>query len=366
LKDKTAPAHYTKDAVTVDADLKEWPDSMFLSVAGSAGRARFASAWTKEYLYFAIQVEDDYLFSDVDTTRRYFPFKNNDTTGYLPLWLGDFTELCFNPKNIYNSIRSKSHKEVLFSIQGIAEANNTDFIEERVYLWGNNIKTAYQLKGSLNKHDDMDTGYVIETAIPWSDLDVKPASGLSIGFDFFYQDFSEKGSKAIRETWSGISAVNNDNPSEWGKLTLVKEKSWLFTFLIILICITAAGFGIILLRWNKSRLDKEKPVVTSESIQRAITFIQENYSKEMSLSEIAKAASLSPTWLSTAFKKEVKIGLSQYIMEFRIKKSCELLLNTKKSVTEIAYLTGFKDQSHFTKIFKKLKKTTPSEFRQNS
>jgi AraC-like DNA-binding protein len=50
----------------------------------------------------------------------------------------------------------------------------------------------------------------------------------------------------------------------------------------------------------------------------------------------------------------------------RIEKAIELLKDPKNSLADIAYLTGFSDQSHFTRIFKKFTGKNPSEFRKTS
>jgi YesN/AraC family two-component response regulator len=57
------------------------------------------------------------------------------------------------------------------------------------------------------------------------------------------------------------------------------------------------------------------------------------------------------------------MSFGDYIRKHRIEKAKELMANSQYSLTEIAYLTGFSDQSHFTRIFKKHTGKNPSSYR---
>jgi len=86
----------------------------------------------------------------------------------------------------------------------------------------------------------------------------------------------------------------------------------------------------------------------------------------LNLKEISKELDLNPSYLSREFSKYFdNLSYGEYIRKLRIEKAVELLENSNRTLTEIAYLTGFSDQSHFTRIFKKLKGQNPSEFRKN-
>jgi AraC-like DNA-binding protein len=68
--------------------------------------------------------------------------------------------------------------------------------------------------------------------------------------------------------------------------------------------------------------------------------------------------------LSREFSKYFnKLSFGDYIRKQRIEKAIELMQTKKYSLTEIAYLTGFSDQSHFTRIFKKHTGKNPSSYR---
>ncbi|MFC0183310.1 hypothetical protein SAMN04515674_105271 [Pseudarcicella hirudinis] len=84
------------------------------------------------------------------------------------------------------------------------------------------------------------------------------------------------------------------------------------------------------------------------------------------LKTISHDLELNPSYLSREFSKYFEdLNFGEYIRKIRIDKAIKLIQNTSCSLTEIAYLTGFSDQSHFTRIFKKHTGKNPSAYRKN-
>lgn len=74
----------------------------------------------------------------------------------------------------------------------------------------------------------------------------------------------------------------------------------------------------------------------------------------LSLQQVSTDIEINPAYLSREFSKYFEnLSFGEYIRKMRIEKAIYLMETTKYSLTEIAYLTGFSDQSHFTRIFKK-------------
>ncbi len=106
------------------------------------------------------------------------------------------------------------------------------------------------------------------------------------------------------------------------------------------------------------------PAVKHSSIVYKITeYINANYSKRITLDDIAKEVYLSRSYISTVFKEEMGISLTEYIRDVRIEKSKLLLLDNKVRIIDISGLCGFDDQSYFTKVFHKSVGVTPKKFR---
>ena len=86
----------------------------------------------------------------------------------------------------------------------------------------------------------------------------------------------------------------------------------------------------------------------------------------LSLKEISQSLHVHPTYLSREFSKYFDdLSFGDYIRKLRIEKAIQMLNESKYSLAEIAYLTGFSDQSHFNRIFKKNTGKNPSEYRKN-
>lgn len=84
--------------------------------------------------------------------------------------------------------------------------------------------------------------------------------------------------------------------------------------------------------------------------------------EEIHLKDIAEAASVSVGECCRCFQNMVRTTPNQYLMEYRIEKSKELLMGTEMSVTEIAYAVGFSDSSYFIQCFRKYEGITPREY----
>lgn len=92
--------------------------------------------------------------------------------------------------------------------------------------------------------------------------------------------------------------------------------------------------------------------------------LQDHIDTNLNLKEISKNLDIHPAYLSREFSKYFdNLSFGDYIRKLRIEKAIELLSTHAYSLTEIAYLTGFSDQSHFTRIFKLHTGKNPSVYR---
>ncbi len=102
-----------------------------------------------------------------------------------------------------------------------------------------------------------------------------------------------------------------------------------------------------------------------QQIKKALDFIGTHYNEPLSVEQIAKEVYLSPSRLSHVIKSELGITLGNYISKVRVEKAKALLKDRELPISHIALEVGFPDQSYFTKVFKKVEKCTPKDFRQN-
>ena len=99
--------------------------------------------------------------------------------------------------------------------------------------------------------------------------------------------------------------------------------------------------------------------------RKLVKYVHENYSKKITLEDASRHAALSPGYLSTIFKLEFNMSFTEFVNSVRIRKSEELLSNPRLSIAEIADLTGYNDQSYFTKVFVKINGLSPGQYRKN-
>jgi YesN/AraC family two-component response regulator len=102
----------------------------------------------------------------------------------------------------------------------------------------------------------------------------------------------------------------------------------------------------------------------ASALKKAERFIWENYTRKISLQEIAGASGLSAPYFSSIFKEEMGENLSTYLNRLRVEKATALLTESNLSLNEIALACGFEDQSWFSKIFKSHTGISPGKFRE--
>ena len=98
-------------------------------------------------------------------------------------------------------------------------------------------------------------------------------------------------------------------------------------------------------------------------MQKILLYLKENYTRKLTLKEIADHIHLSRSECSRFFHSMTGQTLFHYLNELRINRSAELLIHTEKSAAEIAYESGFCSQSYFNQRFRAAKHMTPEQFR---
>jgi AraC family transcriptional regulator len=99
-------------------------------------------------------------------------------------------------------------------------------------------------------------------------------------------------------------------------------------------------------------------------LRRVQEFISANLEEELSLAELAEVADLSQFHFARAFRKSTGQTPQHYLMERRIERAKELLAKDDLPIVEVSLRTGFKNQSHFTTLFRKFTKFTPKIWRE--
>jgi len=99
-------------------------------------------------------------------------------------------------------------------------------------------------------------------------------------------------------------------------------------------------------------------------LKRVKEFIHASLDEDISLAEIAAVADLSQYHFARAFRKSTGLTPQQYLMQQRIESAKDLLTQADLPLVEISLRTGFKNQSHFTTLFRKFTNFTPKAWRE--
>lgn len=104
----------------------------------------------------------------------------------------------------------------------------------------------------------------------------------------------------------------------------------------------------------------EPPAVT-----KARAFIAEHLGEELSLAQVAHAASMSAFYFCKVYKNTTGLTFTDYVARARVEKTKQLLLNPNVRVSEAAYEAGFQSLSQFNRVFRRVEGQSPSTYREH-
>lgn len=98
-------------------------------------------------------------------------------------------------------------------------------------------------------------------------------------------------------------------------------------------------------------------------IQNALKFINDNFVSKISQASVARTSCLSQSHFSRIFKKATGMTFQAYLNKCRIEKAQQLLKLEHRSITDVAFSSGYSDLTHFERMFRKHTGLTPSQYR---
>lgn len=98
-------------------------------------------------------------------------------------------------------------------------------------------------------------------------------------------------------------------------------------------------------------------------LQRVLDYIDDHWTDRLQLEEVAHVANLHPQSLSRYFRQHLRKSFQAYLIELRLSRAARELLITNRTVTDIAFSSGFNNLAHFNRQFRKIYQRTPSEYR---
>jgi len=101
-------------------------------------------------------------------------------------------------------------------------------------------------------------------------------------------------------------------------------------------------------------------------IEQAKQFTERNFDKKITLEDVAGQVCLSPKYFSRIFKEIAGEGFNEYRLTIKTAKACELLKNSDHTVTEISDRLGYKNLESFIRMFEKITKLSPTQYRRKN
>lgn len=181
-------------------------------------------------------------------------------------------------------------------------------------------------------------------------------------FEFMYISFVGTRANALMERY-GISSRNFVFSEENNLLDLWKRGLSLSNSVTEIVAESLVLYTLAIVR-NEFLTDEENDMTKPQDRFLLVKkYIDENFSDpELSLEKLSGEFSYNKKYLSSAFKKLFRVSLSDYLCTVRINHACVLIDRNYKSISDIAFLCGFSDPMHFSKVFKKKMTMSPREY----
>lgn len=109
--------------------------------------------------------------------------------------------------------------------------------------------------------------------------------------------------------------------------------------------------------------DPESKAAGSFIVYNAVQYMEENYNRKITLSEVAEKTYISQWHLSKLLNRHMGLNFSEILNNIRVKEAKKLLMNSAMRIGDIAWEVGFTDIAHFSKVFKKLTGLSANEYR---
>lgn len=114
------------------------------------------------------------------------------------------------------------------------------------------------------------------------------------------------------------------------------------------------------------RIREQREQQTQTVLDRAKKYIQERFTDDLSLEEVADSVHLNPHYFSKIFKQQVGTTFIDFVTALRIDKAKALMATGQLSLKEVCFEVGYNDPNYFSRVFKKVTGVTPSDYRGQS
>lgn len=107
-----------------------------------------------------------------------------------------------------------------------------------------------------------------------------------------------------------------------------------------------------------------KDLSAADYVELILTYVGQHFEESISVQEIADHLSLDRSYVHRIFKKKMNMSVKEYILSLRLANACSYLIYTDLSISDIARSVGYDDVLYFSKLFRKKKGLSPSNYRE--
>jgi len=162
----------------------------------------------------------------------------------------------------------------------------------------------------------------------------------------------------------GIRFTGRDGTKIGDKIIQISEAvGWKKLLLMIeMLCLMSDAKDFELL--SSKGFTEASKFANQEKMSDLFNFMVSNYKRDLKLEEISDRANMNTSAFCRYFKKSTSKTFSQALNEIRVGFACKQMLNSDKSISEIAFECGFNNISYFNRVFKKIKNIIPQKYRE--
>lgn len=246
-------------------------------------------------------------------------------------------------------------------IYSLQRKDNFNFFDSRIHILfvlDGEVEVKIDNKTIILKKDNF---YIIPKAVA-VEATLKTGKGFLYVLDYFSKNDKENYSYAFRG-----NNIDQSKPTDSNLIYYLKQilLSKIAPSSNTQTAILQKYFSLLVLLEEYYRVELRQR--TDKNIKSQIEdikfYIDNNFEKEIRLSDLAEQLYVTEQYLSRIFKEQNGIGISEYLIKCRLAKVRQLLLETDDSITDIAYSSGFSNINSFNRLFKKYQGVTPSEYR---
>ncbi len=383
----TIAVPHTVRRVSINGDLSEWDSAAaieFRAPHQRGGRDNSTSVklqWDNGKLYVAFLVRDTEL-------RAGLVGDDQD------LWRDDAVEVLLDTKHDgaeilrlsdeeysrrggeFNKFEERVFKDdndyqIIANLRSTVLTSRGAGLEHNDRTWDADIPCGIVARGTINDAADVDSGYVVELAIPWIVIGVRPRAGLVMGADFGIEDVDADG----RHPSDWCSLEYFIQPHQWGDMVLegaVAPRGGSQAVKLILVLFAAAaavvGMAVVVRQKREGNTPRTQSDARADAIAAEVEKqVAQNYaSAEFSTAQVAASLWVSERYLQIALRKAGMPRFREMLNRYRIEKAKVLLQDAAHNVGEVGYAVGFNRPDVFSATFKKYAGVRPREFRRRA